>query len=210
MLCREAEAQRPPAAAMRPFGQGRVIVMSLDGAEVWSGMPLAGGDAKMEVVSTSPASGKYCLKCTDSPTTPQSHYANLEIPVSPFEAPWYLGGTLQFDLKVDRNAAVTVDVRSYCCAGGRTSTDRGAEGTSSVLRSRDGRTFRRINGSTRRSPMISPSKGNPRRAEPCLCCPTARNSNRHRSPRPRPTAAKRDGLCFRVPAERRRRFGSTM
>jgi hypothetical protein len=119
VLCCEGRGDNaPPAVAVRPFGRGRVVVMSLDGAEVWGGMPLGNGDAKMEVVSTSPASGKYCLKCTDGPTALPSPCSGLEIPVGSFEAPWYLGGTLQFDLKVNRSAAVTVDVRSYCAPAG--------------------------------------------------------------------------------------------
>ena len=198
----------PPAAAMRPFGQGRVIVMSLDGAEVWSGMPLAGGDAKMEVVSTSPASGKYCLKCTDSPTTPQSHYANLEIPVSPFEAPWYLGGTLQFDLKVDRNAAVTVDVRSYC-AGGRTSTDRGAEGTSSVLRSRDGPvpSDQWIHATISYDFAL---EGKPSTCRAVLALPDGKKLESPSVATPAADCGKTGRIVFSGPGRPPRRFGSTM
>ena len=64
VLCREGRGDNaPPAVAVRPFGRGRVIVMSLDGIDVLGSMPTGGGDARLEVVSESPASGKYCLKC---------------------------------------------------------------------------------------------------------------------------------------------------
>jgi hypothetical protein len=113
VLGREGQGdQAPPAVAQRPFGQGRVVILSLDGIDLLGSMPVVGGDAKFEVSSASPASGKYCLKAIDGPTAPQSYYPDLETRVMPFGAPDYTGGTLQFDLKVDRGATVVVDVRS--------------------------------------------------------------------------------------------------
>lgn len=113
VLGREGQGdQAPPAVALRPFGHGRVVVMSLDGIDLLGSMPVVGGDARFEVSCASPASGKHCLKAIDGPTAPQSYYPDLETRVMPFGAPDYTGGTLQFDLKVDRGATVVVDVRS--------------------------------------------------------------------------------------------------
>lgn len=113
VLCREGRGdQSRPAVALRPFGQGRVIVMSFDGLDVLGSMPIVGGDAKLEVVADAPASGKYCLKYTDGPQSPQSYCPDLETRVMPFESPEFIGGTLQFDVKVDRSAAVVVEIRS--------------------------------------------------------------------------------------------------
>jgi|GEM_PF-2403761 len=102
----------PPTMASRPFGQGRVMVMSFDSAQLLGSVPLSGGDTRLEVVSETAASGKHSLKFTDGPNVPQSFYPDLETRVFPFETPDYVGGSVQFDLKVENTASLIVDIRS--------------------------------------------------------------------------------------------------
>ncbi len=107
-----ADSDAPPAVAIRPFGRGRVVVMSVDGADLLGSMPVHGGDTNMEVVAEAPASGKQCLKCTDAGSAPESYCPDLETCVAPFDASDSAGGVVQFDLRIDHSAAVIVDVRS--------------------------------------------------------------------------------------------------
>jgi hypothetical protein len=112
VLAHEENENGPPAIAERTLGKGRVMVLSFDPTGFLGSVPATGGDARIEVASDAAASGKHSLKFTDGPGATVPYYPDLETRVIPFATPNYVGGTLQFDLKLTPQATLNVELRS--------------------------------------------------------------------------------------------------
>ncbi len=102
-----------PAAAVRPFGKGKVMVVGVDmgGASVANWQPVAGGDTSMRVTDETAAEGRHSLKFVDGPNAPQSFCPDMEIRFRPFGAPEASEGRLRCALRLGKDAQVHIEGR---------------------------------------------------------------------------------------------------
>jgi len=107
-----ATVANQPAAAVRKFGKGRVVVLAIDPAVTVGSFSIASGNTSIATTNETAAAGKGSLKFTDDPVAPMSWNPDLENSPSPFGAPDYIGGILDFDMRVGADAEVLVALRS--------------------------------------------------------------------------------------------------
>jgi len=105
-------ADAPPAAAVRPFGRGRVLVLNSDPVAVYGSTFAAEGRTRMDITDETAAAGRYSLRCTDHPIAPQTFHPDLETKVPPFTRPDFTGGELNCDLRLGTKANVSIAIRT--------------------------------------------------------------------------------------------------
>ncbi len=107
-----ARSSNKPVAAIRSYGKGRVVVLSIDPGNLIGSMPAAAGNTKLGISDKQAQSGKHSLEYIDDPVAPMTFYPDLENYFSIFAAPDYTGGEFDCDLRLGKDAEVTIDLRS--------------------------------------------------------------------------------------------------
>ena len=107
-----ADPNAPPAAAVRAFGRGHVIVLDTDPAAVFGTTPCFGGKTLMAVTGETAAGSRYSMRFVDDPVAPQTFYPDLENRMPVFAAPDFAGGRLDCDLRIGAGAHVQIEIRS--------------------------------------------------------------------------------------------------
>ncbi|OHB81284.1 MAG: hypothetical protein A2V98_02450 [Planctomycetes bacterium RBG_16_64_12] len=113
VLYREgAESNGSPAVALRSYGKGHVVVLSLDPTRISGITAVDGGKTELSVTDETAAGGTYSLKFVDDALAPQTFCPDLETRLPALDMPKFKCSQLRLDLKAGKDAHVSIEIRS--------------------------------------------------------------------------------------------------